>query len=321
MARRTLRGELFSNASSAGRGELTPLRHFFYRPYEDKNRWAFVSKYLSELLTKQKLRAFFDSQDRNVILFGQPFPLVYHIPYFKQLGYTVLYDLMDDWSVYQDAPGYFSRTEPYLLQAADIITATSIALYQKGLQYNKKTCLCPNAAEIAHFAKARGECDRPEDLPANQPRIGFFGILREWFDVALLRYAALQRPGFEFCLIGGYSEEIFERLKDLKNVHLLGVKDYSVLPRYLHHFDVTIIPFVINDLIRSTNPIKVYEYLAGGKPVVSTLIPEVEKMPSVYPSKNPEEFVKNLDDALETPPDLAEIDAFLENQTWTKGLT
>ncbi len=155
-------------------------------------------------------------------------------------------------------------------------------------------------------------------MPAHQPRIGFFGIIREWFDVALLRYAALQRPGFEFCLIGGYSEEAFEQLKDLKNVHLLGERDYSVLPRYLHHFDVTIIPFVINDLVRSTNPIKVYEYLAGGKSVVATDIPEIENMPLVYPSKNPEEFVRNLDCALEASPDLTKVDAFLENQTWTK---
>jgi glycosyltransferase involved in cell wall biosynthesis len=318
IVRRTLRGELFSRSSSAGEKKLTPLRRFFYRPYEEKNRWTLASRVLSELLTRKKLRTFFDPGDRNVILFEQPFPLVYQIPYFKKQGWTVIYDMIDDWSVYADAPAYFSRTEPYLLQAADMITATSKTLYQKGLPYNKKTYLCPNAAEIDHFAKAREACERPKDLPAHQPRIGFFGIIREWFDVALLRYAALQRPGFEFCLIGGYSEEAFEQLKDLRNVHLLGERDYSVLPRYLHHFDVTIIPFVINDLIRSTNPIKVYEYLAGGRPVVATDIPEIENMPLVYPSKNPEEFVKNLDCALETPPDLTKVDAFLENQTWTK---
>ena len=124
--------------------------------------------------------------------------------------------------------------------------------------------------------------------------------MREWFDVELLRYAALQRPQFEFCLIGGYLEEIFEQLKDLRNVHFLGHKDYTILPQYLHHFDVTIIPFVVNDLIRSTNPIKVYEYLAGGKPVVATDIPEIEGMPYVYVSKSREAFVENLDQAIKT---------------------
>lgn len=318
IARRILRGELFSKASPARREKLTPLRHFFYRPYEDQNRWAFASKYLSELLIKQKLRTFIAPQDQNVIIFGQPFPLVLHIPYFRKLGYTVIYDLIDDWSVYQDAPEYFSRTEPFLLQSADIITAPSKALYQKGLRYNKNTHLCPNAADMAHFAKAREFCERPEDLPGHRPRIGFFGIIREWFDVDLLRYAALQRPKFEFCLIGGHSEEVFEKLKGLGNVHLIGSKDYPILPRYLHHFDVTIIPFVINDLIRSTNPIKVYEYLAGGKPVVAADIPELEGMPYVYLSESHDAFVRNLDRALEVIPNLEEIDAFLENQTWSR---
>ena len=151
-----------------------------------------------------------------------------------------------------------------------------------------------------------------------RPRIGFFGIIREWFDAGLLRYAALQRPQFEFCLIGGYSEDVFEQLKDLRNVHFLGHKDYSVLPRYLHHFDVTIIPFKVTELIRSTNPIKVYEYLAGGKSVVATDIPELEGMPYVYLSKTPEEFVRNIDLAIKATTDPREIDAFLENNTWAR---
>ncbi len=132
IVRRTLRGELFSRASSTGMKKLTPLRRFFYRPYEEKNRWTLASRVLSELLTRKKLRTFFDPGDRNVILFEQPFPLVYQIPYFKKQGWAVIYDMIDDWSVYPDAPAYFSRTEPYLLRAADMITATSKTSLSKG---------------------------------------------------------------------------------------------------------------------------------------------------------------------------------------------
>ena len=318
IARRIFRREFFPRKFFGSPEKLTPMRGLLYRPYEDKNRWTLGSKFLSDLLTRKKLRAFVDPKDRNVVIFEQPFPLVYHIPYLKKLGYIVIYDMIDDWSAYKDAPKYFPQTEPYLLQNADIVTATARTLYQKALQCNKNTYLCPNAADIEHFSKARREWGKPEDLPEGRPRIGFFGIIREWFDVDLLRYAALQRPQFEFCLIGGYSEDVFEQFKGLMNVHFLGSKDYSSLPQYLHHFDATIIPFLVGDLIRSTNPIKVYEYLAGGKPVIATDIPELQGMPCVYLSKSREEFVRNLDLAIKTTPDPREIEVFLEDHTWAK---
>ncbi len=258
--------------------------------------------------------------NRNIIIFEQPFPFVFQIPSLKRLGYRVIYDLIDDWTAYQDSPGYFRQTEPYLLQNADIVTATSKPLYEKAIRYNKNTHLCPNAADLEHFASARKGWERPQDLPEGRRIAGFFGIIREWFDIGLIRYAALQRPQFEFCLIGGYSEDIFDQLKGLNNVHFLGAKNYSALPQYLSYFDVTLIPFKTNELIRSTNPIKVYEYLAGGKPVVATDIPEIEKMPFVYVSKNQEDFVKILDLVTEVTPDLREIDAFLVNHTWAKRL-
>ena len=315
--KKMLRGEFFRSTAPSNE-TLTPMRKWVYRPYEDQNRWTFFSKFLIEFLIQRKLRAFRDWEAGNIIVFEQPFPLVYQIPYLKKVGYTIIYDVIDDWSAYQDAPNYFRETEPYLLQHADIITASSRLLYQKALPYSKNTHLCPNAADLEHFLTSRRKWDRPKDLPEGHPIAGFFGIMREWFDTDLMREIAQKRAHFEFCLIGGYSQDIFERLKDLENIHFLGEKNYSVLPQYLSHFDVTLIPFKTNELIRSTNPIKVYEYLAGGKPVVSTPIPELEKMPFVYLSKNPEEFVGNLDHALETPTDLSEVDAFLENQTWTK---
>lgn len=316
--KKILRGDVFRRSDLASNEKLTPMRKWVYHPYEEGNRRVFFSKYLVDLLTRKKLRAFRDRKGRNVIIFEQPFPLVYQIPYLKELGYVIIYDLIDDWSAYQDAPGFFFQTEPYLLKNADIIAATSKPLLEKALRYNKKTYLCPNAADLEHFSTSRRGWERPKDLPEGKPIVGFFGIIREWFDIGLLREVAFRKPQFEFCLIGGYSRGLLEELKDLKNVHFLGEKSYSVLPQYLSYFDVTMIPFKTNGLIRSTNPIKVYEYLAGGKPVVATSIPEIEEMPFVYLSKDPVEFVKNLDLAVEAAPDLREIDAFLEEQTWTK---
>lgn len=315
--KKMLRGEFFRSTAPSNE-TLTPMRKWVYRPYEDQSRWTSFSKVLIEFLTRRKLRAFRDLEVRNIIVFEQPFLFVYQIPYLKEIGYTILYDVIDDWSAYQDAPGYFRETEPFLLQHADIVTATARPLYQKAFRYNKNTHLCPNAADLKHFSTSRKGWDRPKDLPEGKPIAGFFGIMREWFDADLVRIAAQKKPQFQFCLIGGYSQDIFERLKDLENIHFLGEKDYRVLPQYLSHFDVTLIPFKTNELIRSTNPIKVYEYLAGGKPVIATDIPEIENMPFVYISKHPEEFVGNLDLALQTPPDLETIGTFLENHTWAK---
>jgi glycosyltransferase involved in cell wall biosynthesis len=321
--KKIMRGEFLRRTPLASGKRLTPMRGWVYRPYEEGNRRTFLSKFLIEALTRQKLRVFRDRRGENIILFEQPFPFVYQLPNLKRLGYVVIYDLIDDWSAYQDSPDYFQKTEPYLLHNADIVTATAKPLHEKALRHNPNAYLCPNAADMEHFLSARREWagrewKRPEDLPEGKQIAGFFGIMREWFDTDLMREVAQKKTAFEFCLIGGYSQDVFERLKDLKNIRFLGEKDYSLLPQYLSYFDVALIPFKTNELIRSTNPIKVYEYLAGGKPVVSTDIPEIERMPSVYASKNQEEFMKNLDVAIGVTPDLREIDAFLKDQTWAK---
>ncbi len=311
-----MRGELFRRKTLAGEKRLTPMRGLIYRPYEDSRRKALLSKLLIDWITERKLRGFRRPGEENIIVFEQPFASVFEIPYMKRLGYTIIYDMIDNWASYKDAPDYFAETEPYLLKSADIIMATAKPLYERAIQYNKNTYLCPNAADWDHFSSARRDWERPEDLPARRPTIGFFGVLREWFDAELLAYSALERPGYEFCLIGGYSQDILKKLKGFSNVCLLGEKPYHQLPRYLHHFDAAIIPFKVNDLIRSTNPIKVYEYLAGGKSVVTTDIPEIEGMPFVSLSKNREEFVTNLDHAIRASVDSGKIDDFLRDKTW-----
>ena len=317
LLRKTLRGELFRRRSLPVEKRLTPMRRLIYRPYENNSPCAFISKFFIDRITRRKLREFHRPADRNIIIFQQPSPSVFEIPYLKKLRYGIVYDMIDDWSHYKDAPTYFSQTEPYLLKSADIVTATAKTLFQKAVQYNKNTYLCPNGADIAHFSEARENGEKPGDLPPRGPRIGFFGIMREWFDTELVAFSAYHRPNYEFCLIGGYSKDILGNLGKMSNIHFLGEKPYRQLPEYLQHFDVAIIPFRVNDLIRSTNPIKVYEYLAGGKPVVATDIPEIEGMPFVYASKNAEEFVRNLDQAIQTQVDLARIDDFLTTQTWT----
>jgi glycosyltransferase involved in cell wall biosynthesis len=168
-------------------------------------------------------------------------------------------------------------------------------------RYNPNAHLVPNAADIAHFAKAFSEeTIVPEEMRhIKSPIIAFVGVVGSyWVDLEIIRYAASVHPEWSFVLIGPIASGA-DYLKAHKNIHLFGKRDYRDLPGYLKKVDVCILPFVMNDLIKHTNPIKLYEYLAAGKPVVSTPIPEVLTFSNVVRiAKNKEEFVKQIEQAL-----------------------
>ncbi len=110
----------------------------------------------------------------------------------------------------------------------------------------------------------------------NGPIIGYYGAIAEWFDTELIVHCAMEHPDWNFVLIGSTVGCDTSSLEKLKNVHLLGEKPYKELPLYLYHFDVCTIPFKINPLTLATNPVKFYEYLSSGKPVVTVRLPELE---------------------------------------------
>jgi len=141
--------------------------------------------------------------------------------------------------------------------------------------------------------------DVPDEIASlPRPVVGYVGAVSSWLDQELLAAVARAHRDWTVILIGPVDTGV-ELLKSLPNVYFLGQKEYSLLPAYVKGFDVTVIPFKINDLTRGVNPVKLYEYLAAGRPVVSTALPEVLPFrPVVSTSLNPVEFVKMVEDEL-----------------------
>lgn len=199
-------------------------------------------------------------------------------PYAGTLGESFLvYYCIDEWSRFNALdPARITAMERELCRRADVVFTTSRALLESKRGYNPETHLALHGVDHAHFARALApETAVPDDI-ARLPRpvLGFIGLIEEWVDLDLIAQLAARRPDWSLALIGK-SKVDTSRLVPHRNVHLLGHKPYASLPGYCKAFDVSLIPFVVNELTRHVNPIKLREYLSAGLPCVSTEIPAV----------------------------------------------
>jgi len=237
----------------------------------------------------------------------------------------VIYNCMDKFEEFDglsEKAGLIKRFERDILSIADIVMVTSQVLLDKVKYYNENVHLVPNAAEIDHFKQAyEEELEVPIELEEiDGPIVGFFGAIAEWFDVELVANLAMQEPDISIVLIGNVTIEL-EELEGYENVYLLGEKPYQQLPNYLQGFDVCIIPFIKNDLTLSTDPVKLYEYLAANKPVVSIDLPEVRKFAGVIEiADNKEDFCEKVSKLCKEDKDKInreEIQKLLSKNDWT----
>jgi glycosyltransferase involved in cell wall biosynthesis len=193
-----------------------------------------------------------------------------------------VYYCTDEWSLfpYVDGPA-LARSEERLCRDVDVVFAVCDELAAAKRQYNPRTHLAPHGVDHAAFARAlEPATEVPADLLAiPRPRIGFYGTLHDWVDMALLRELAQRRPEWSLVLIGAAHTDV-ARLAALPNVHLLGRREHRDLPAYCKGFDAGIVPYRLDDpRMRFVNPIKAREYLSAGLPVISTPVPEVERLP------------------------------------------
>lgn len=189
---------------------------------------------------------------------------------------SVVYDCMDELSAFRGAPPIMLEREQQLLQRADLVFTGGYSLYEAKRDRHPSVHAFPSSVDVAHFRIARSPQSEPADQQAiPHPRIGHYAVLDERLDIGLLAELADARPNYHFILVGPVVKIDPAELPRRPNIHYLGGKTYAELPAYLAGWDVAFMPFARNESTRFISPTKTPEYLAAGKPVVSTPIVDV----------------------------------------------
>src|SRR5437660_388683 len=223
----------------------------------------------------------------------------------------VVYHCVDEFSAFTDAPAEQIRElERRLLAKADVVICSSQKLVEDKRQLNENAFLVQHGVDLEHFAKA---CDpalpiADELKGAPGPVIGFWGLIADWVDLQLVRHVADAFSGGTVVLLGQATCDL-SPLEGARNVRVLGRKPYAELPRFAKAFDVALMPFKVNELTLAANPLKVREYLAAGLPVVSTAIPEVERLGVCRIGKDADGVVREIAAAMPAGPGPSEVRA------------
>ena len=276
-----------------------------YFPWVEKmNRW-FLSWQMKRVLNKLK----FDSRRRCSLIF-HPFQYNYLNLVNERLKIYEVYDAYSSNIHYPtNLNKKISEYENKVLKKIDMVFAVSDTLFQEKSKFHNEVHFTPHGVEFDLFTQAlNNELIIPEDLRSvPKPRIGFTGTISMLLDFKLLNYLAETNPRWSFVLIGHmlgrrklFSNRKFRSLLSLQNVYYLGRKDYELLPCYFKYLDVTLLPYNTElEFVRNVNSVKTYQYLASGKPVVSTDTPWVRPFNRVIKiARDNNEFAEKIREAI-----------------------
>lgn len=237
-----------------------------------------------------------------------------------------VYDCMDELSAFKGASSALPLLEKQLFRHVDLVFTGGQSLYEAKCDQHPSVHAFPSSIDASHFRRARTVTEDPNDqahIP--HPRLGFFGVIDERFDIQLLDQIAGRRPDWNFIVIGPIVKIDPATLPQHPNIHYLGSKKYQELPEYLGGWDIALLLFARNDSTRFISPTKTPEYLAAGKPVISTSIRDVVRpygeLKLVEIADTADEFIKAAEKILAVPNRaewLTRVDSFLEHISWDK---
>lgn len=241
---------------------------------------------------------------------------------------ATIYDCMDELSAFRGAPPALLEREAELLRTADLVFTGGQSLYESKRDRAAHVYAFPSSVDVPHFAQARQGLPSPDDQKdIAHPRLGFFGVIDERLDLDLIAGVADLRPDWQWVIIGPVVKIDESALPHRPNIHYLGGKDYKDLPAYLSGWDVATLLFARNESTRFISPTKTPEYLAAGRPVVSTSIRDVVRpygeQGLVRIADAPDEFVAACEAALTEgfAARQPQIDAFLSQMSWDRTWT
>jgi UDP-galactopyranose mutase len=235
-----------------------------------------------------------------------------------------VYDCMDELSAFRNAPPRLRAAERELFGRVDLVFTGGQSLYESKRHQHERVYAFPSSVDTEHFRQARGDDRSPADQARlAHPRIGYYGVIDERIDLALLDEVAMAHRDWHFIMVGPVCKVDPADLPRGSNLHYLGQKQYEELPLYLSGWDVAMMPFAMNESTRFISPTKTPEYLAGGRPVVSTPIRDVvvpygdEGL--VHIAATADEFAEGIARALTDNRDelVKAADAFLTGRSWS----
>ena len=222
-------------------------------------------------------------------------------------GFKIIYEYIDELSdeISGHLPDFvYDRHKNIIEDKSNIAVGSADKLIEEieEIRGKENVAMITNGVQYDHWQYRSDE--GPEKLKdivsKGNPIIGYFGALAKWFDYELLKKVAKERPNYEIVLIGFLYDNSFKdsKIDELENVHYLGIVDYKELNQYSQYFTISTIPFLLNDITESTSPVKLFEYMAMGHPIVTTDMRECRKYKSVLIGKSHEDFIEKLDFAL-----------------------
>ena len=229
----------------------------------------------------------------------------------------VVYHAVDEFSLFTGTPAEIKQMEEELARRAEVLIVSADKLATSKRAWNENLHVVRHGVDHGHFAKA---LDPRTVVPAElaalpEPVIGFFGLVADWVDLELIRAVADAFPEGSVAILGKVTTPL-DALQGAHNVHLFGRRPYEELPAWCKGFDVALMPFVENELAANSNPLKVREYLAAGLPVVSTPVPEVERLGLCRIASGPDAFVGAVREALREPGPSKARSAAIAHESW-----